>query len=174
MDSAKRSSVLFPGSQSSIGPAVHLWMDDRRRNALLAEERLHAEALDQGMQAMGLLPAADAGSRLPYAVCAAVPKGVDGTMVALRLRESYGLRVELVAQAADQAYWSVAAIGEQADRCRVLELLAALESELLKAGCRLTRGRAVQAATERYGREPRRHMMNIGGMRNGATTRGLE
>lgn len=149
--------------------AIHQWMNDRSRMAQIEAERLHAEALELGMQAMGLQPAVDSGSKLPYAACSAVPNGADGRTISDRLRELRRLRIDLVQSEYNGDYWSVAATGEQADRGRVLELLTALEVELLKEGVRLTRGRAVLAATMRYDKESKQSKMYIGGMRNGET-----
>ncbi|MFF2888186.1 aminotransferase class V-fold PLP-dependent enzyme [Paenibacillus sp. NPDC057967] len=171
---AKRYPASFGEQHASAESALQQWMDDGRRNGQVAEERLHAEALEQGMHAMGLLPAMDTESKLPYAACAWVPRGVDGKEISRRLQEVRGFRLDQIERRHSNAYWSIAAIGKQADRCRVLELLAVLETELLGAGFRFTRGSAVQAATERYGREPGRSMMDIGGMIHGEAACELE
>lgn len=167
--SLKHSHASLVEKHALNEQAIHEWMDDRSRMAQVEAERLHAEALELGMKAMGLQPAVDSESKLPYAACAVVPNGVDGRGISDRLRELRGLRMNLAQSKYNGDYWSVAASGEQADRGRVLELLAALEVELLKEGARLTRGRAVLAATMRYDREPKQRKMYIGGMSDGET-----
>jgi len=165
--SFKHSPALFGGKHALDDRTIHRWMDERSRMRQVAEERLHAEALECGMLAMGLLTAVDSESKLPYAACAAVPAGADGKRISDRIRERSGMKINLVHRDCNGDYWSVAATGGQADRERVLGLLDALEAELLKEGVRLTRGKAVQAATMRYDREPKRRKMEIGGMKNG-------
>ncbi|WP_138494729.1 pyridoxal-phosphate-dependent aminotransferase family protein [Paenibacillus pinistramenti] len=115
-----------------------------------ARHRLHEAALIAGLQGMGLSLYGDPGCKLPVVTCVTIPEGVDGEQVRARLLADFGIEIASSFGPLKGKIWRIGTMGYSCRKTNVLHLLGALEAVLLRSGCKLPAGAAVQAALEVY------------------------
>jgi alanine-glyoxylate transaminase/serine-glyoxylate transaminase/serine-pyruvate transaminase len=92
-----------------------------------ARHRANAEALWDGLEAMGLrLLVEDPARRIPSLTTVRVPEGVDEAVVRTRLREDYGIEIGAGLGPLKGKVWRIGLMGHGSQRANVLLLLAAL------------------------------------------------
>ena len=111
---------------------------------------LHATALVQGIQAMGLTLYGNVECKLPVVTCISIPEGVDGESVRSMLLHDFDIEI---ASSFGPLKGKILRIGTMGYSCRkknVLHVLGALEAVLLRHGAEIHAGKAVQAALDVY------------------------
>ncbi|HEX6988756.1 MAG TPA: alanine--glyoxylate aminotransferase family protein [Bacillota bacterium] len=115
--------------------------------ARFERQRLLGQALQSGLEAMGLSLFAAAGYRLPMLTTVRVPDGVDEAGLRRALLIEHGIEIGGGLGPVQGQIWR---IGLMAGACRprhVLGLLAALDDLLARAGCDFDRGAGIAAAS---------------------------
>ena len=115
-----------------------------------ARHARHAEnaaALAAGLEALGLSYVAPAGHRLPQLHCVRIPAGVDDLAVRRRLLADWGIEIGGGLGPLKGQAWRIGLMGQGSRREYVTLLLAALETCLRDAGCRVEPGAAAAAAS---------------------------
>jgi alanine-glyoxylate transaminase/serine-glyoxylate transaminase/serine-pyruvate transaminase len=120
--------------------------------ARFARHRLHSAALLAGTAALGCVPQAAEGHRLPMLNCVRVPPGVDEATARRALLADHGIEIGGGLGPLSGQVWRVGLMGESARQEHVLAVLAALEQALGKQGKTLRPGAALSAAMEVYAR----------------------
>jgi len=127
----------------------------REALALLAKEGLeqrHARhatcglALQEGLAALGIDLATQAGRRLPQLSCALVPDGVDELVVRKRLLSEWGIEIGGGLGPWKGKVWRIGLMGHSARESNVTLFLSALEICLRDLGLPITLGAGVAAA----------------------------
>jgi alanine-glyoxylate transaminase / serine-glyoxylate transaminase / serine-pyruvate transaminase len=98
--------------------------------AVWARHQDAGDALQAGLQGMGLELFAAEGSRLPELTTVKVPDGVDSAAVRKELLERYGIEIGAGAGAYASSVWRIGLMGPNARPDAVLLVLAALEDVL--------------------------------------------
>jgi alanine-glyoxylate transaminase/serine-glyoxylate transaminase/serine-pyruvate transaminase len=103
---------------------------DEGLDAVWARHQAAGDALQAGLEEMGLELFAAAGSRLPELTTVKVPDGVDSAAVRRELLERYDLEIGAGAGAYAATVWRIGLMGRNARPDAVLLVLAALEDVL--------------------------------------------
>jgi len=111
---------------------------------------LNHRALMAGLQAMGLLPAAQAGHWLPALNAVRVPEGISDAKVRGALLQDYGIEIGGGLGKFKGRAWRIGLMGYNSTPKTVYTFLGALESVLQAEGFGLTPGAAMTAAREAY------------------------
>lgn len=99
-------------------------------DAVAARHQAAGDALQSGLQEMGLELFAQEGSRLPELTTVKVPDGADSTQVRARLLADYGIEIGAGAGAYAASVWRIGMMGPNANPASVALLLAALKDVL--------------------------------------------
>jgi alanine-glyoxylate transaminase/serine-glyoxylate transaminase/serine-pyruvate transaminase len=116
--------------------------------------QINSEALLAGLQELGLLPLPPAGRRLPTLNCITVPAHLPEAVVRSTLLSQHGIEIGGGLGPLKGKVWRIGLMGESSTEANVLTLLNALEAVFLNGGWLGTAGRALQAASRVYSREP--------------------
>ncbi len=128
--------------------------------ALISEEGLearirrhlrHGAALQNGLEAMGLILHAQEGHRASSLTTVRIPPGVDGSRVVQRLLKEYSIEIGGGLGQLRGKIWRIGLMGHSSTKENVLLVLSALEELLLDEGFRLERGAGVAAAIKSLG-----------------------
>ncbi len=103
---------------------------DEGLDAVWARHQAAGDALQAGLEAMGLELFAAEGSRLPELTTVKVPDGVDSAAVRKQLLETYGIEIGAGAGAYASTVWRIGLMGRNARPDAVLLVLAALKDVL--------------------------------------------
>jgi alanine-glyoxylate transaminase/serine-glyoxylate transaminase/serine-pyruvate transaminase len=118
--------------------------------ARFARHALHSAALLAGLEALGCVPQAAEGHRLPMLNCVRVPAGIDEAAIRRALLGERGIEIGGGLGPLAGQVWRVGLMGESARQESVLAVLAALEQALARQGRPPPPGTALAAAMERY------------------------
>jgi alanine-glyoxylate transaminase / serine-glyoxylate transaminase / serine-pyruvate transaminase len=110
--------------------------------------RDNAAALQAGLSALGLEPAAQEGFRLPQLAVVKVPEGIDEAKVRATLLRDYNLEIAGGLGPFKGKVWRIGTLGESSRREHVTLALGALETVLASTGVEIARGAALAAAAE--------------------------
>ncbi len=128
--------------------------------ALISEEGLEVRnrrhlrngaALQNGLEAMGLILHAQEGYRASSLTTVRVPSGIDGTRVVQRLLKEYSIEIGGGLGQLRGKIWRIGLMGHSSTKENVLLVLSALEEILLDEGFHLERGTGVAAAIKSLG-----------------------
>jgi len=114
--------------------------------ARFERQRRLGQALQAGLEAMGLTLFAAEGSRLPMLTTVRVPAGVDEAALRRDLLETYGIEIAGGLGPVAGKIWRIGLMGGACTPRHVLTLLAALDELLAAAGARIERGAGAAAA----------------------------
>ncbi|RIX51529.1 alanine--glyoxylate aminotransferase family protein [Paenibacillus nanensis] len=115
-----------------------------------ARHRLQERALVAGIEAMGLGLYGDPASKMPVVTCIEIPDGIDGEAVRSMLLGDFGIEIASSFGPLKGRIWRIGTMGYSCSKRNVLLTLGALEAVLLRHGCKLEAGAAVQAAMDVY------------------------
>ncbi|MDQ6418810.1 alanine--glyoxylate aminotransferase family protein [Paenibacillus sp. LHD-117] len=115
-----------------------------------ARHRLQESALVSGIEAMGLRLYGDPASKMPVVTCIEIPDGVDGESVRAMLLADFGIEIASSFGPLKGRIWRIGTMGYSCSKRNVLLTLGALEAVLLRHGCKLDAGAALQAAMDVY------------------------
>ncbi|TDG00552.1 pyridoxal-phosphate-dependent aminotransferase family protein [Paenibacillus piri] len=115
-----------------------------------ARHKYHERALVAGIQAMGLSLYGDPSCKLPVVTCILIPEEVDGEEVRSMLLDDFGIEIASSFGPLKGQIWRIGTMGFSCSKKNVLHTLGALEATLLRYGCKVPAGEAVQAALEAY------------------------
>jgi alanine-glyoxylate transaminase / serine-glyoxylate transaminase / serine-pyruvate transaminase len=110
----------------------------------------NAQALLQGLRALGLEPAAQEGHRAPMLTTVYIPEGVDDVRLRAELIRDYGIEIGGGLGELKGKVWRIGLMGESSTQKNVLLVLSALERLLTRSGCRIEAGAGVAAASAYY------------------------
>ncbi len=113
----------------------------------------HGQALQAGLEAMGLELFAAPGHRLPMLTTVRIPAGVDDTSVRQALLETYNIEIGGGLGEYKGRIWRLGLMGYNASERSVLHLLASLERLLERAGVTLEAGAGRRAADAFYAKQ---------------------
>ncbi len=114
--------------------------------ARFARHRRNAQALWQGLEAMGLKVAVAPEHRLPSLTCVAIPEGVADARVRGRLLNEHNIEIGGGLGAFKGKMWRVGLMGHSSSGENVLRFLGALEQVLRSEGYQAAPGAGVEAA----------------------------
>lgn len=123
-------------------------------DAAIERHRVNGAAMADGVAALGLDLFGDQRHRMHNVVAVHIPDGVSGDAVRAELLEHFGIEIGTSFGPLHGRVWRIGTMGYNARPDAVLTTLAALEQVLRRAGVGLPSGAGVDAAIERYGREP--------------------
>lgn len=103
---------------------------DEGLEVVWARHQAAGDALQAGLEGMGLELFAAEGSRLPELTTVKVPDGVDSAAVRTQLLETYGIEIGAGAGAYASTVWRIGLMGRNARPDAVLLVLAALQDVL--------------------------------------------
>jgi alanine-glyoxylate transaminase/serine-glyoxylate transaminase/serine-pyruvate transaminase len=110
----------------------------------------NSEALLAGLEALGLIPLASPGRRLPMLNCVTVPPPIPEADIRGRLLSEYDIEIGGGLGPLKGKVWRIGLMGESSTEANVLTLLNALEALFLEGGWLSTPGVALQAASRIY------------------------
>ena len=113
-----------------------------------------AQALREGVRALGLRLPIPEDCRLNQLTVIAVPAGVDDQKVRQQLLDEYGIEIGRGLGQFQGKVWRVGLMGESAQPQNVLGLLSALERVLPAHGYEVAMGVGVSAASKALSKEP--------------------
>lgn len=115
-----------------------------------ARHRLQESALVAGIEAMGLKLYGDPACKMPVVTCIEIPEGIDGESVRSMLLGEFGIEIASSFGPLKGRIWRIGTMGYSCSKRNVLLTLGALEAVLLRHGCKVDAGAAVQAAMNTY------------------------
>ena len=119
--------------------------------ARYARHRLHHEALQSGLEAMGIgYSVTNPEHRLPMLNSVFIPEGVNDVAVRTQLLKEFGIEIGGGLGPMKGRTWRIGLMGEAAQKSNVLLFLAALEQCLATQGKNSSPGVGVAAANQRY------------------------
>jgi len=137
----------------SMNYALHesLRMIEREglENVFARHARL-GDALQKGLEAMGLQLLVKEENRLPQLTSVYVPEGVDESDVRQELLKTYSIEIGAGLGELKDKVWRIGLMGDSCNETNVIILLSALEQILLDRGADLQLGKAVKVAVERF------------------------
>ncbi|MDI6689929.1 MAG: alanine--glyoxylate aminotransferase family protein [Actinomycetota bacterium] len=157
-----RDALGRSSPQTPFTPPISLMMALREALRLIREEGLEnvirrhailAEAVRQGVQALGLELFAPPGGRGNAVTPVKVPQGIDGTKIVKIMRDKYGITI---AGGQEHLKGKIFRIGHLGyfDRFDIITTLSGLESTLSELGYPLEFGTAIKAAEEVFRENP--------------------
>lgn len=111
---------------------------------------LNQRALLAGLEAMGVLPFAEAGHRLASLNSVRIPEGVNDARVRSRLLQDYSIEIGGGLGKVKGQVWRIGLMGYNSTRKTVLTFLSALEPVLRAEGAHFEAGAAIPAAEQIY------------------------
>src|SRR5699024_6124894 len=137
----------------SMNYALHesLRMIEREglENVFARHARL-GDALQKGLEAMGLQLLVKEENRLPQLTSVYVSEGVDESDVRQELLKTYSIEIGAGLGELKDKVWRIGLMGDSCNETNVIILLSALEQILLDRGADLQLGKAVKVAVERF------------------------
>ncbi len=118
-----------------------------------ARHRLHAAALQAGLEAMDLTLHADAAHRAPMLTTVRVPDGVDDAAVRKALLTNDSIEIGGGLGPLKGKVWRIGLMGHSCNEGNVLLFLEALERALAKQGRKAQSGAGAEAASAYYRQE---------------------
>lgn len=118
--------------------------------ARFRRHRENAAALQAGLAALGLEPAAQAGYRLPQLAVVKVPAGIDEAAVRAELTRRYNIEIAGGLGPFKGKVWRIGTLGESSRIEHVTLALGALEAILSGMGVEVARGAALAAADQAW------------------------
>ena len=112
--------------------------------------RENAAALQAGLDALGLEPAAQEGHRLPQLAVVKVPAGIEDAKVRAELLRNFNIEIAGGLGPFKGKVWRIGTMGESSRREHVTLVLGALETILSSMGMEIARGAALAAADHAY------------------------
>jgi alanine-glyoxylate transaminase/serine-glyoxylate transaminase/serine-pyruvate transaminase len=112
--------------------------------------RQNAAALQAGLGALGLEPAAQEGHRLPQLAVVKVPAGIDDAKLRAELLRTFNIEIAGGLGPFKGKVWRIGTMGESSRREHVTLVLGALETILSSMGVEIARGAALAAADHAY------------------------
>lgn len=112
--------------------------------------QLQSRALMSGLKALGLLPHAQEGHRLPSLNCIKLPDHIEDAWVRNTLLHEFGIEIGGGLGELKEKVWRIGLMGESSTQAHVFTLLNALEDLFCRKGWRQESGVAVQAASHIY------------------------
>ena len=114
--------------------------------ARFSRHRENAAAIQSGLAALGLEPAAQEGYRLPQLAVVKVPAGIDEAAVRAELVRRYNIEIAGGLGPFKGKVWRIGTLGESSRREHVTLVLGALEMILSGMGIEVARGAALAAS----------------------------
>jgi len=118
--------------------------------ARFRRHRENAAALQAGLSALGLEPAAQEGHRLPQLAVVKIPAGIDEAQVRAELLRKFNIEIAGGLGPFKGKVWRIGTLGESSRREHVTLLLGALETILAALGIEVARGAALATADRAY------------------------
>lgn len=115
-----------------------------------ARHQLNDDAIQAGIQAMGLSIYGDLSTKMPTVTPIIVPDGIEAESVREMLLNVFGVEIASSFGSLKGKVWRIGNMGFSSRRENVLQVLGALEAALLYHGAKINPGKAVQAALEVY------------------------
>lgn len=112
--------------------------------------RENGAALQAGLAALGLEPAAQEGHRLPQLAVVKLPAGIDDAQVRAALLRTFNVEIAGGLGPFKGKVWRIGTLGESSRREHVTLVLGALETILSSMGLEVARGAALAAAERAY------------------------
>ncbi|MBI4401681.1 MAG: alanine--glyoxylate aminotransferase family protein [Nitrospirae bacterium] len=131
-------------------------IEEEGLEARFARHRLHSAALMAGLGALGLLPFAEEGHRLPSLNSVTLPAQVEDAAVRAELLQEFGIEIGGGLGALQGKLWRIGLMGESSAREHVLSLLSALEVLFLRHKWISRPGIALEAASRIYAGDGRK------------------
>ncbi|MBF6571511.1 MAG: alanine--glyoxylate aminotransferase family protein [Candidatus Binataceae bacterium] len=125
-------------------------LHDEGLEARFKRHRDNGAALNAGLAALGLEPAAQEGHRLPQLAVAKTLAGIDEAAVRRELLTRYNIEIAGGLGPFRGKVWRIGLLGESSRRQYVSALLAAIESIIASMGHEVRRGAAIAAADRVY------------------------
>lgn len=115
-----------------------------------ARHAYHAQALQQGLRAMGLELFGEETHALTCVTCIQIPEGVNGDRVRQFLLTHFGVEIASSFGPLHGKIWRIGTMGYSCRKENVLAVLSALEATLIQHNVRVVRGEAIQATLAFY------------------------
>ncbi|OLO42512.1 alanine--glyoxylate aminotransferase [Alkalihalophilus pseudofirmus] len=131
----------------SLRESLRLIVNEGVEN-VFARHALYGEALQQGLEAMGLKLLVKKEHRLHQLTSVCIPQGVDDAKVRKRLLEKYDLEVGGGLGELKGKVWRIGLMGYNAKQANVTLMLSALEDILQEEGVAIEKGAALLKANE--------------------------
>lgn len=113
---------------------------------------INEKALVAGLEAMGLKLYGDSKSKLTVVTCVIIPEDINGETIRSMLLNRFGIEIASSFGPLSGRIWRIGTMGFSCRENNVLRLLSALEASLVRHGCSVPCGLAVQAALDIYER----------------------
>ncbi len=130
----------------ALGEGLRVVLEEGLENRFARHER-NAEALREGLEALGLEVVTPEGYRLAQVTPVWIPEGVDDAEVRAKLLADYNIEIGKGLGAFDGRVWRFGLMGESSRPDYVLLALSAMESVLPQVGYEVAPGAAVSAAS---------------------------
>ena len=120
--------------------------------ARFARHKLNDEALQAGLNAMGLTIFGDVAHKMPVVTAINIPEGTDGKAIRGMLLNDFGIEIATSFGPLDGKILRIGNMGYSSQKRNILILLGALEAVMLQNGVKIAVGEGVKAALEVYKR----------------------
>ena len=117
-----------------------------------ARHKLNDEALQAGLNAMGLTIFGDVAHKMPVVTAINIPEGTDGKAIRGMLLNDFGIEIATSFGPLDGKILRIGNMGYSSQKRNILILLGALEAVMLQNGVKIAVGEGVKAALEVYKR----------------------
>ncbi|HCM90849.1 MULTISPECIES: alanine--glyoxylate aminotransferase family protein [Vagococcus] len=115
-----------------------------------ARHILNDQAINAGIEAMGLKIYGDMDTKMPTVTPIMIPQGIDGENVREMLLNEFGVEIASSFGPLKGKVWRIGNMGYSSRKENVLHVLGAFEAVLLYQGAKIQSGKAVQSALEVY------------------------
>ena len=115
-----------------------------------ARHKLNDEALQAGLNAMGLTIFGDVAHKMPVVTAINIPEGTDGKAIRGMLLNDFGIEIATSFGPLDGKILRIGNMGYSSQKRNILILLGALEAVMLQNGVKIAVGEGVKAALEVY------------------------
>lgn len=120
--------------------------------ARFVRHKLNDEALQAGLNAMGLTIFGDVAHKMPVVTAINIPEGTDGKAIRGMLLNDFGIEIATSFGPLDGKILRIGNMGYSSQKRNILILLGALEAVMLQNGVKIAVGEGVKAALEVYKR----------------------
>ncbi|MDD7077851.1 MAG: alanine--glyoxylate aminotransferase family protein [Lachnospiraceae bacterium] len=118
--------------------------------ARFVRHKLNDEALQAGLNAMGLTIFGDVAHKMPVVTAINIPEGTDGKAIRGMLLNDFGIEIATSFGPLDGKILRIGNMGYSSQKRNILILLGALEAVMLQNGVKIAVGEGVKAALEVY------------------------
>ena len=115
-----------------------------------ARHKLNDEALQAGLNAMGLTIFGDVAHKMPVVTAINIPEGTDGKAIRGMLLNDFGIEIATSFGPLDGKILRIGNMGYSSQKRNILILLGALEAVMLQNGVKIAVGEGVKVALEVY------------------------